>query len=500
MANVTSGRMTPADLLRFALNVQFRYQIDFFFGVVFSLASVEFEWNFMREMAFAYYCSYDCFDAALSGVNAQLKTNYTRQDIGDWQQLLPHQSDAGEPGNIATKELLDAFGGLDVSLFEAIMKEIYPDFSDKHLIYSSAKRALLAEIGILWNVSAQPMSLCYMLTCVVISATVEVQEWSVLDFPTSEIWQVCTSQSSRFTELWRRAYVDALTSPAKDARMRSIFAETRKALLQYGPLLQIMKAGNDTGKFEAFVRNASLLLPNDLLLSDVRVPTLPEHGFVGNFFRALSFDFDVKREAWRRGAPLHDENNDYELWNRMVLVSEGLYVSPIAYAFLSTVNASRALLADAPVVAARMAALLWRTVVQHQGWSSRTLAAIEYHRQCMLKSFRAKTDVANVLLENSIALHIAAGLASGATDISTEGSLFGATPDWFEMKPVWSLYMNSKARFFYTRYAYFWCIKYEHASIYINEPLRRSADFAAAFKCPAFQETAVSSACWNNMR
>ncbi|XP_054922153.2 uncharacterized protein [Dermacentor andersoni] len=500
MANATSGRMTPADLLRFALNVQFRYQIDFFFGVVFSGASVEFEWNFMREITFVYYCSYDCFDAALSGVNAQLKTNYTRQDIDDWQQLLPHQSDAGEPGNIATKELLEAFGSLDVSLFEAIMKEIYPDFSVKHVIHSSAKGALLAEIGILWNVSAQLMSLCYMLTCVVISATKAVQGWSVLDFPTSQIWQVCTSQSSRFTELWRRAYVDALTSPAKDARMRSIFAETRKALLQYGPLLQIMKAGNDTGKFEAFVRNASLLLPNDLLLSEVRVPTLPERGFVGNYFRALSFEFDVKREAWRRGTRFHDESRDYELWNRMVLVSEGLYVSPIAYTFLSTVNASRALLADAPVVAARMAALLWKRVVEHHGWSSRTLAAIEYHRQCMLKSFSAHAGVDKVLLEKSVAVQIAAGLASGATDISTKGSLFGATPDWFEMKLVWSLHMNSKARFFYTRYAYFWCIKEERASNYINEPLRRSADFAAAFKCPPFQETADSSACWNDMR
>nr|XP_054922153.1 uncharacterized protein LOC129382325 [Dermacentor andersoni] len=261
-----------------------------------------------------------------------------------------------------------------------------------------------------------------------------------------------------------------------------------------------MKAGNDTGKFEAFVRNASLLLPNDLLLSEVRVPTLPERGFVGNYFRALSFEFDVKREAWRRGTRFHDESTDYELWNRMRLVSEDLYVSPIAYAFLSTVNASRALLADAPVVAARMAALLWKRVVEHKGWSSRTLAAIEYHRQCMLKSFRAHAGVDKVLLEKFVALQIAAGLASGATHISTKGSLFGATPDWFEMKLVWSLHMNSKARFFYTRYAYFWCIKDKRASTYINEPLRRSADFAAAFKCPPFQETADSSACWNYLR
>ncbi|XP_072144680.1 uncharacterized protein [Dermacentor andersoni] len=500
LANAKRSKMTPADLLRFGLNAQYRYRIDFFFGVTFSTASVEFQWNFMRAIAFLYYCSDDCFEAALSGVNAHLKTNYTRQDIGDWQQLLPHQSDAGEPGNIATKELLEAFGGLDDSLFEAIMKEIYPDFSLNYLAYTTAKRAFLAEIRILWNVSAQPMSLCYVLTCVVVSAMKDIGGWTVLDIPTAEAWQVCASRASRFTELWRRTYVDTLTSPAKDARMRSIFAETRKALLQYEPLLQIMKAGNDTGKFEAFVRNASLLLPSDLLVSDMRVPTLPQHGFVDNYFRALSFDFDVKREVRRRGAQFQVGKIDYELWNRMGLVSENLYVSPIAYALLSTVNASRALLADAPVVAARMAALLWRRVVEHQGWSSRTLAAIVHHRQCMLKSFRARTDVAMELLENSIALQIAAGLAAGAAGISAEGSLFGAAPDWFEMKPVWSLYMNSKARFFYTRYAYFWCMKDEHASIYVNEPLRRSADFAAAFKCPPFKETAFGSACWNYMR
>ncbi|XP_075550680.1 uncharacterized protein LOC142584417 [Dermacentor variabilis] len=282
--------------------------------------------------------------------------------------------------------------------------------------------------------------------------------------------------------------------------MLSIFVKTKEALLQYEPLLQLMKAGNDTGKFEAFVRNASLLLPHDLSVSRMRVPKLPQHGFVDNYFRALSFDFDVKRQVSRRGTHFQVGEIDYELWNRMGLLSEDLYVSPIAYAFLSTVNASRALLADAPVVTARMAALLWKRVVEHQGWSSGTLVAIKRHRKCMLKSFRARTDEAMELLENSIALQIAAGLAAGASGISAEGSLFGAAPDWFEMKPVWSLHMDSKARFFYARYAYFWCNKDKHASTYVKEPLRRSADFAAAFKCPSFQETAVSSACWNYTR
>ncbi|XP_065293853.1 uncharacterized protein [Dermacentor albipictus] len=500
LANAKRSKMTPADLLRFGLNAQYRYQIDFFFGVTFRRASVEFEWNFMRDIAFLFYCSDDCFEAALSGVNAHLKTNYTRQDIDDWQQLLPHQSDAGEPGNIATKELLEAFGGLDVSLFEATMKAMYPDFSLKHRIYSSAKRALLAEIRILWNVSAQPMSLCYVLTCVVASAMKDIGGFAVLDIPSAEAWQVCAIQADRFTELWRRTYVDSLTSPAKDARMLSIFVKTKEALLQYEPLLQLMKAGNDTGKFEAFVRNASLLLPHDLLVNDIRVPTLPKHGFVDNFYRALSFDFDVKREEWRRGAHFQVGQIDYELWNRMGLVSENLYVSPIAYVFLSTVNASRALLADAPVVAARMAALLWKRVVEHQGWSSRTLAAIEHHRQCMLKSFRVQSDVTTELLENTIALQIAAGLAAGATGISAEGSFFGAAPDWLEMKPVWSLHVSSKARFFYARYTYFWCNKDGRTSSYVNAALRRSADFAATFKCPPFRETAVSSACWNYTR
>ncbi|KAH7937555.1 hypothetical protein HPB49_013007 [Dermacentor silvarum] len=500
MANATSGKMTPADLLRFGLNVQFRYQIDFFFDVGFSDASVEFEWNFMRAITFLYYCNDDCFQVALSGVNAHLKTNYTRQDIGDWQQLLPRQSDAGEPGKITTKELLEAFGGLDVSLFEAIMKEFYPDFSLKHFAYTNAKRALLAEIRILWNASAQPMSLCYVLTSVVVSAMKDVQGRTVVDFPTADIWQVCDTHANRFTQLWRRTYMDILTSPAKDTRMRSIFVKTREALLHYDPLRQLMEAGNDTSKFEAFVRNASLLLPNDLLLSDVHVPTLPRHGFVDNYFRALSFDFDVKREVWHRGALLQRETVEYDLWNRMGLVREKLYVSPIAYKFLSTVNASRALLADAPVIATRMAAQLWKRVVEHQGWSSRTLAAIQYHRQCMLKLFRAPADVANELLESTVALQIAAGLSSGAMAISTEGSFFGADPDWFEMKLVWSTFMDSKARFFYARYAYFWCSDDEYARNYINEPLRHIADFAAAFQCPPFQDTAKSSACWNYMR
>ncbi|KAL3194206.1 hypothetical protein MRX96_016338 [Rhipicephalus microplus] len=120
--------MTPVDLLRFALNIHIRYQLEFFFGLEFGNASVEFEWTFLRAITFQYYCDYNCFDAALAGVNAHLETNYTYQDIKRWQRFLPRASSAASPGDITKEELLQAFAGMNASVFEAVMKEFYPDF------------------------------------------------------------------------------------------------------------------------------------------------------------------------------------------------------------------------------------------------------------------------------------------------------------------------------------------------------------------------------------
>ncbi|KAL1436204.1 hypothetical protein MTO96_010941 [Rhipicephalus appendiculatus] len=465
--------MTPVELLRFALNVHIRYQLDFFFGLAFGDASVEFEWNFLRAVTYQYYCGYECFEAAFAGVQAHLNTNYTIWDIEGWQRLLPRASAAASQGDITPDELLQAFAGMDASAFEAVMREFYPDFDISYRAFTEAKQPLLEEIRILWNGR------------------------TAVDSPTSQIWEICGNQAGRFTELWRLTYVDSLTNPAKDFRMRSLFQETREAFLRFEPLRGLMEAGNDTAKFEAFVRRTSLQLPGDLQLSGVRVPVLQPHGFVDNYFRALGFNFEVTLAMWHTGGQYMRQDIEYDFWHRMGIVNGDLYVSPIAYGYLSSVHASRALLADAPVIVIRMAAKLWKRVVQHQGWSSRTLAAIKYHRECMLKTFRATGEVAVELLGTSVALQIAASVAAGATSVSTDGSLGGAADDWSTRKVLWSLYLGSKARFFYARYAYFACSEDEYSWDYVNEPVRHSADFAAAFRCPPLQATTNSSACWN---
>ncbi|KAL3194205.1 hypothetical protein MRX96_016337 [Rhipicephalus microplus] len=309
---------------------------------------------------------------------------------------------------------------------------------------------------------------------------------TTINSPTSQIWQICRSHAARFTELWRLTYVDSLTNPAKDFRMRSLFQETREALLRYGPLRRLMEVGGDTANFEAFVRSTSLELPGDLQLSGVRVPVLQPHGFVDNYFRGLGFDFDVRLETWKLAGQYVRLDIEFDLWHRMGIVNGDLYVSPIAYGYLSSVNASRALLADAPVIVVRMAAQLWKRVVQHRG-----LVITE----CMLKTFRVPGKVAAELLDTSVALQIAASVAAGATSVSTDGSLGGAVDDWSTVKVLWSLSLGSKARFFYARYAYFACSGDEYSWNYVNEPLRHSADFAAAFRCPPFQEATNISAC-----
>ncbi|KAK8788003.1 hypothetical protein V5799_022223 [Amblyomma americanum] len=374
-ANETMGH---AELLRFALASQKRYRLNFFFTITDHKFFTMIDRNYVRSSDYKRFCEDDCFLVALSVVNARLRTNYTRGDFFAWERQLPGDDEDDGNYELATEELLDALGNMNTSLLEAILREFFPSFNLTTPAYATAKKGLLDDIRILWNVSNQPLSLLYMLTTVVIDAISQIQIDKVLDAPTPRTWRICDAHGQKHNELWHATYVAALTSPAKNRRMRAVFEATREAMVNYAPLRRLAAAGNQTEHLDALLGNMSLVLPSDLVLGHVAVPVMPPRGFVRNYFRGLSFEFDVKREKLRRGifTPLLAG----AVHHGMERINEtSLYVPPTAYSTLGA-NTSSPLLVDASMIATDMAALIWRAIRLHEHWKSETIVAFEYHR------------------------------------------------------------------------------------------------------------------------
>ncbi|KAH7939339.1 hypothetical protein HPB52_011346 [Rhipicephalus sanguineus] len=256
--------------------------------------------------------------------------------------------------------------------------------------------------------------------------------------------------------------------------MRAIFEATQRSFVSYEPLRRIMAAGNDTGVFESLVSSMSVLLPVDLVLPQIKAPVLTSHGFVRNMLRLSRFEYDTTVEMLRRWLPVY---HDASTTGRMMLMGSGrLYVTSLAYAWLST-GTTNALLADAPVLASRMASLMW-TKVYAWDWSEHTKKALKSFRECVEQSERLREyDTRDDLFTRTMGLRIAA--AVGAASSVAEGA---ATSEWYRTKSAWSLYLMSEAQFFYARYAYFRCSEKKAPSA-VNGPTRYSTDFAVAFQC-----------------
>nr|XP_054918322.1 uncharacterized protein LOC129380658 isoform X1 [Dermacentor andersoni] len=371
--------MSRAQLLRFALEVQTRYDLPFYFTVYDYHGNIYFTRKLLRVAAYRQFCDDACYSTALSAFNAHFGANLTKEQIAAWEQLFT--DDNTQPDVIAWEEISAVFGGMEAEQFKAILREFFTYVDTATSVIVSSKPELFADIARFWNVANQPLSLCHALIIVALSAL----EWIVfgdaeLNSPTLRSADICQLHLRGNLQLWRATYVAALTSPDKDRQLRDIFEATRRSFVGYQPLRQLVATGNDTANFEDLMRSFTLMLPGDLVLPEMGAPVLNNSGFVRNIFRATSFEYDVRVEKQQRGMPaLPQSFLEYAAERIMFVNKSTLYVSAPAYAWLSAGTANP-LLADAPVIASRMAYWMWSNVRQWSGWSTRT--------QVVLKSFQ----------------------------------------------------------------------------------------------------------------
>ncbi|XP_075529999.1 uncharacterized protein LOC142563325 [Dermacentor variabilis] len=369
----TTKRMSHAHLLRFALEVQKRYDLPFYFAVGYAYGYIYFKRHLLRVADYSPVCDDACYATVLSAFNAHFGANCTMEQVAAWEQLFT--DDDTQPYVFTWNEIAVVFGGMDAEQFKAILLEFSIDVGTKDF---AIQQELLADIARVWNVANQPLSLCHALIIVALSSL----KWIVfgdaeLNSPALRSAEVCQIHLVEKEQLWRATYVAALTSPDKDRQLRDIFEATRRSFVGYEPLRQLVATGNDTANFEDLMRSFTLMLPSDLVLPEMGVPVLNNSGFVRNIFRTTSFEYDAILEKQRRGMPaLPRSFLEYLPEGIMFINSSTLYVNAPSYAWLSTGTANP-LLADAPVIASRMAYSMWRNVREWSGWSTRTQAALK---------------------------------------------------------------------------------------------------------------------------
>ncbi|KAH7934012.1 hypothetical protein HPB49_020315 [Dermacentor silvarum] len=408
----TTKRMSHVQLLRFALEVQKRYDLNFFFTIFAGGHDVYIQRNLFRIATYGPVCDDACYATVLSAVNEHIGANCTSEQITAWEQLFRDVFSA--PEYTTWDEIRAAFGGIDAEQFKAILLEFLIDIEAAESVSADSKTQLFADIERLWNVTNQPLSLCYVLVVLVLDTIQRlVHVDATLSLPTTRSRDACEYHLHQCLHMWRVTNVAALTSPEKDRQLRAIFEATRRSLAGYEPLRRLVAAGNDTANFESLVRNMSLMLPSDLVLPEMGVPVLNKTGFVRNIFRLRSFQYDTKIGTRRRGLPVFSDASQEFARERMLFVDKRtLYVTAPAYAWLSE-STTNPLLADAPVIASRMASLMWRKVDRWRGWSANTRIALRSFRSEM-----ASFDPAGLLvaLSDSDSSHSSSSESSSSSD------------------------------------------------------------------------------------
>ncbi|KAL1455770.1 hypothetical protein MTO96_027752 [Rhipicephalus appendiculatus] len=368
----TTQRMSHAQLLHFALEVQFRYNLNLLFTILVEAGQMLVIRNLRLSNDYARFCDHACSATALTAVNAHIGANCTLEEMLQWEQLFVE--DYFEPLGISMDEVRAIFGGIGADEFKAIFLEFQIDIDAVQSVLLLPETQLIADIQRLWNLANQPLSLCHVLVLLVMNAMLQaVRSDTTLNKPTIKSSEVCQAHLNINDHLWRVTRVAALTSPEKDRQMRAIFEATRRSVVGYEPLRRIMAAGNDTRAFERLVSNMSLLLPADLVLPEMKAPVLPSSGFVRNLLRLRSFEYEARVELLRRGLPVPEDTSRI---HRMLFLGSGrLYVTSPTYAWLST-GTTNPLLADAPVLGSRMAYSMWNKVFARD-WSDETVKAFK---------------------------------------------------------------------------------------------------------------------------
>lgn len=429
-----------------------------------------------------------CASEIVTTFNSVMGSDVTTSQLLSFKDTIPRRGPVQRiriTDNL-TQYLPTIFQGLSYSQLTSIFGEVNIILDNITTIEISAGDKLRAVMEILTQPDLQPISIAYVISGTVLEAYYKLHPSDNSTHPTAAVLSKCSAHLNSFPGLWDSVYAQSYTDPHKDGHVRHIYSMILDSMLQQVSSSPLLEPADRTS-LEVYLKNISLLLPSDLIATDVSLPDISPSDFVGDYLASLDFEYNVYLWKLRSGLPDMDKE---ERFKTDVYGNRFLWISPSSYLDMNF-NSSNVLLANLPVVGMRIAAVMAFTLLTFDGFSEATQQKVWNAFLCLLKWYFGDIDYQETHL---LTVTYVEGLSTVLRIVDTK--------DWDQRKGYVGVLGMSDSQFFFIKYAYSWCTNVNDPVVInnINMPLMNSGVFAATFHCGARSRMTNASDCkpWDN--
>ncbi|KAH9363917.1 hypothetical protein HPB48_018124 [Haemaphysalis longicornis] len=291
------------------------------------------------------------------------------------------------------------------------------------------------------------------------------------------VFKTCKDSLEEMWEIRDKLHEELYAQTEYQGMATSVFAAVKEAVYRDCRASQLFQS-EDPQRLENF-RNISLLLSLQDSAYSVPFPT-PDQHFTAILLQGRAYSTEWRRKVYNtRGEVLEYENLHYYIDQNLIYFTPNLY----RYAFPHQSFSSDLL--SMAVLGREMAEGLWSIVLSDLKWGSKTADNIRRLSYCF--------DVTVTSGNDSYEYVSQAGIRTAADALGLASTLKTFNrPDWYNVKPAWSLWKLSHAQLFYIFSTFPRCLRDMTDA---NVVLKHLRDFAKAFRCSVNAPTRNGSSC-----
>lgn len=396
----------------------------------------------------------------LHAVNEALNVSVSIDQLAQIEDNFTKEPHSNAPQSMSQVPHISPFASLSETHWAAIMNDVVlPAYPNLMTVVVREGDNLNDILNVLINVHSQPAAVAYAIVCTALTTRGEIEDDAagrLMDI-SCHVLDVC--------EIEDRLVTDAILNVRMDNHIRSAFAETRTNVIERAKG-HPMFAGTSQQELTDELNKVSLMLPNEIVVSDVPFPTVSKT-FASNLLNARSYTYDIRKAKAARKVP----SMDSLFLPSLVRHGNVIYFPTNLYALLNqSPNVSDAL--DVPTFRLDMAAQMWSFLLDRP-WSSKTRENIDARLQCFRKKYFNESTDEDFLKTATAALSVRSAIDDAVT------------PRWHTIETVNGAKM-SLARLVYLMWVYDKCAGFpgKTSALNTNTVLRNSAAFGDAFGCP----------------
>ncbi|KAH7938905.1 hypothetical protein HPB52_002193 [Rhipicephalus sanguineus] len=466
---LANERMNLSRMVRFFAQLSFRYALP---GVLsFSVPKVGTALLIERND----HCFLDddnsFVEPAVYNVNGALKASVTVDQLAQLERHLPvrQRVDASRTRSQALD--VSPFSALSqgdwAAIVDDVIRSVYPNLTETT---TRGEERLDDVLSFLADASRQPTTIAYAIVCTAVTSLEKIDDGAI---GLREHPKHISCKALGIGEIEDRIVMDAVHSGGMDDYIRATFTKTRTNVMHRAkghPMFYGTPGQELVGELERL----KLMLPEDIIASDIPVPDLSET-FAHNLFAARSYAFDVRKARVARNIPSADEL----LLSSLVRNGHVIYVPTNMYALLHhKVHNTVAL--DATALAMEIANQMWSFLLERP-WSPKTRENIELRLECFAERYL------NGSKSQATATNALAVVSAIDASMTARSNIIGIV-DGTKM---------STGRLAYITWVYDRCASFPETTSHldVNVVLRNSPAFVKTFECPASSYMAQRICC-----